>query len=139
MGYAIKLDTNGTRPDVVIRLIENGLVDFIALDYKAPRDKFKAITGMHDFDAFSRTLDYLCRGDLPFEVRTTVHTALLDEQNIAAIMDDLSVRKYSGVYYVQNYINNGGPTLGNLAPPPRIFDRSLLPTDCGYEVAFRNF
>lgn len=139
MGYAVKLDTNGTRPDVVIRLIENGLVDFIALDYKAPGNKFKAVTGIRDFEAFARTLDYLCRGTLPFEVRTTVHTALLDEQDIAAIMSDLSARGYGGIYYIQNYINNGGPTLGNLAPPPRAFDRALLPTDGGYEVAFRNF
>jgi pyruvate formate lyase activating enzyme len=115
MGYTIKLDTNGTRPDLIQDFLEHGLLDYVALDYKAPPDKFKAVTGINKFNDFKRTLDLLCAQNIvPFEIRTTVHTALMNEQDVFAIMTDLEHRNYTGAYYVQNYINNDGPTLGML-------------------------
>ncbi len=138
MGYAVKIDTNGTRPDVLLPMIHAGLVDYIALDYKAPHPKFHATTGMSQFDAFSKTLDYLCKNTLPFEVRTTVHSALLDEKDINAIMDDLGTRNYKGTYYIQNFINNGSPTLAPLAAN-RPINRSLISPVGGFKLEYRNF
>ena len=45
LGLLIKLDTNGTHPEVVCRVVEEGLVDYVALDVKAPAEKHLAITG----------------------------------------------------------------------------------------------
>ena len=48
LGFAIKIDTNGTRPSVVKALVEEGLCDYIALDYKAPPEQYGAVTGRPD-------------------------------------------------------------------------------------------
>jgi len=139
LGYAVKIDTNGTRPDILLPLLESGQIDYVALDYKAPREKYADLTRNRDFPAFSRTLDYLCGHNTPFEVRTTVHTGLLDESDVNFIIADLRARGYRGVYYIQNYINNGGPVLGPLSGPPRKLDRALIRDKAGFEIVWRNF
>src|SRR5690606_13704781 len=101
MGYAVKLDTNGLRPDIIHNFLEAGLLDYVALDYKAPPEKFKKVTGVDKYKAFSKTLALLCaQNNVPFEVRTTVHTALMDENDISAIIHDLDQRGYNGTFYV---------------------------------------
>ena len=140
LGYAVKLDTNGTRPDVVREMLQKKLLDYVALDYKAPISKYKKVTATHLFNSFDETLMRLCRQDtVPFEVRTTVHHDLLDERAIADIMDDLSARRYRGVYYVQNYINNDTPQLGSLPPQKKTLDIGKLPQPRGFTLEFRNF
>lgn len=141
LGYAIKLDTNGTRPDVIQDLLENDLLDYVALDYKAPPKKFKAVTGIDKFKTFEKTLDILCRQKtVPFEIRTTVHTALMDEQDVANIMNDLERRNYTGTYYVQNFCSdNDRLTLGFLPAQERKLDTNFLPTSVSFSREFRNF
>ncbi|MCK5284279.1 MAG: anaerobic ribonucleoside-triphosphate reductase activating protein [Alphaproteobacteria bacterium] len=141
MGYAIKLDTNGTRPDLVKNFLEHGYLDYIALDYKAPPEKFKRITGFQKFETFLETLSILCKQNtVQFEIRTTVHTSLLNEQDITAIINDLSSKNYIGTYYVQNFQNNNdSPTLEILPPQERILDISQLPQPKGFSIEFRNF
>ena len=121
MGFAIKLDTNGTRPDIVRQMLDRQLLDFIALDYKAPPSKTKTVTGVKLHTPFEQTLSMLCaQTKVPFEVRTTVHTHLMGEEDIMDIANDLHVKRYKGPYHVQNYMNNGGPTLGDLPEQSRI-------------------
>ncbi len=103
--FKIKIDTNGLNPDVLKELIDFSLVDFIALDYKAPADKFKAITKNDSIEKFYKTLDMLIDKKFPFETRTTVHSDLLNEEDINSIILDLSRRKYTGIYYLQNYLH----------------------------------
>lgn len=138
LDYAVKMDTNGSRPDVVRQLVSEGLVQYIALDYKAPRHLFNDITQCagHVYDAFSRTLDWLISLNFPFEVRTTVHPDLLDEENINMIIDDLEQRGYGGTYYLQYYFHTDS-TLGSLKQPVHHFDRSLLSDSI--PTGFRNF
>ena len=138
--FFTKLDTNGTRPDLVQSFLDQGLLDYVALDYKAPPEKFKTVTGIEKFQAFEKTLDLLCTQTIvPFEIRTTVHTALMEERDISAIINDLESRDYKGSYYIQNYINNGGPTLGMLPSQERTLDLSVLPTNKKFSIEFRNF
>jgi pyruvate formate lyase activating enzyme len=140
LGYAIKLDTNGTRPDIVQDLLQDGLLDYVALDYKAPPSKYKKITATRLFAKFDETLSRLCsQGKVPFEVRTTVHRDQLDEKSIAEIMEDLAARGYRGVYYIQNYINNNASVLGGLLPQKQSLDVSRLPPPKGFTLEFRNF
>jgi len=139
-GYAIKLDTNGTRPGIIQEMLQNDLLDYVALDYKAPLSKYKKVTATHLFKNFDETLSRLCWQDkVLFEVRTTVHSDLLDEKAIVEIMEDLTTRGYRGVYYIQNYINNNNPVLGNLPPQKQDFDISKLPLPKGFTLEFRNF
>lgn len=141
MGYAVKLDTNGLRPDIVGNFLDDGFLDYIALDYKAPPEKFKKVTGVAKFADFSQTLSLLCgQNAVPFEIRTTVHTALMDENDICAILHDLDSRDYRGTYYVQNFrADNDRPTLGMLPPQKRQLDCAALPATKKFRVAFRNF
>lgn len=140
-GYAIKLDTNGTRPDVIEKLLDEKLLDYVALDYKAPQDKWQRLTHCKDFDAFDKTLHLLCaQTGVPFEIRTTVHTALLSEDDIRLINCDLNAHGYKGTYFVQNYvINNGQKTLAALGPQARALERPLSNSAGGHSVAYRNF
>ena len=140
-GYAIKLDTNGTRPDLVKKLLDRKWLDYVALDYKAPPEKFKHVTGIDHFRNFEETLSLLCnQNHMPFEVRTTVHTDLLDENDIAAIISDLEEKGYKGTYYIQNFrADNNRPTLGFLPPPKRALRLDLIPSTVGFSVSFRNF
>lgn len=105
LGFKIKIDTNGLNPDVLKELIDFSLVDFIALDYKAPATKFKEITKNSSSENFYKTLDMLIDKNFPFEARTTVHADLLKEDDINDIILDLSQRKYTGTYYLQNYLH----------------------------------
>lgn len=140
LGYKLKLDTNGTRPDVVQALVAEGLLDMVAMDYKAPRPKFKQVTGLREslWDAFGTTLDLLIhQSQIALDIRTTVHTDLLNEIDILAIQDDLKQRGYTGTYHVQNYRH--GETLGNLEPQKIILNQAFVATPRKVRVAFRNF
>lgn len=141
LGYDVKLDTNGLRPDIIEDFLNQGFLDYIALDYKAPPEKFKKVTGVDKYEAFNKTLDLLCKQKtVPLEVRTTVHTALMDEEDVNHIIHDLDERGYSGTYYVQNFrSDNERPTLGMLPEQKRKLDCSLLHAPAGFDLEFRNF
>lgn len=141
LGYAVKLDTNGLRPAVIADFLERGLLDYVALDYKAPPDKFKKVTGTDKYEDFSRTLALLCaQKKVPFELRTTVHTALMDEDDIAAIIGDLEERGFDGHYYIQNFrADDGRPTLKSLPPQERHIDIGAIARPAGFHLGFRNF
>lgn len=141
MGYAVKIDTNGAKPDIISCLIENSLIDYVAIDYKAPKDKFKKVTGIEKFECFEKTLSYLCtQKDIPFEIRTTVHTSLLDENDISSIIKDLDERNYNGIFYIQNFISdNDRPTIGHLIPQKRILNREAILQPTNFPIEYRNF
>lgn len=141
LGYAVKLDTNGLRPDIIREFLELGLLDYVALDYKAPSHKFKKVTGVDKFEKFSETLNLLCnQSRIPFEVRTTVHTGLMNETDIIGIIDDLEHREYSGTYSIQNFCaDNNRPTLGFLPPQAQILDIRAIPKSKYFNIKFRNF
>ena len=128
MNYKIKLDTNGLYPEMVSSLVENDLIDYIALDYKAPKQKFEAITKNKHFDSFSKTLNYLIDKAFPFEVRTTVHSDLLQPEDINQMIDDLKKRGYENVYYLQKFVYTPD-TIGEVEEQKDVFDTSKLSTD----------
>ena len=132
--FKIKLDTNGLKPDIVQVLVENGLVDYIALDYKAPKEKYFEITKDKHFDSFSRTLNDLIQKQFPFEVRTTVHSDLLRVEEINRIIKDLLKRGYSGVYYLQPFVF-AEQTIGRVKEEEKPFDISQLSSEL--EVVWR--
>ena len=138
MGFLIKIDTNGTNFELIKRMVDDDLIDFVALDYKAPKNKFKLVSGTELFDKFEKTLDYLIKKNINMEVRTTVHTSLLNEDDINDIISDLENRGYSKTYHIQNFRNDNKNTLGNLGEQERILDKNLISHD-SIEVFFRNF
>ncbi|QDF28932.1 anaerobic ribonucleoside-triphosphate reductase activating protein [Halarcobacter anaerophilus] len=137
LGYKIKLDTNGFNPKMVEKLISFDLIDYIALDYKAPAYKFKEITKTTFNEKFFDTLDLLVDKNFAFEVRTTVHSNLLNENDINKIILDLKNREYQGIYYLQKYLHVDD-TLGFTNEATNIFDKTLLFKDL-IPIEFRNY
>jgi len=125
LGFLIKLDTNGTNPHIIRELLDLGLLDFVALDYKAPKDKFLQITHSNKYDEFSDTLDLLLACEIEFEVRTTLHYDLLNENDINTIIKDLSQKKYTKKYYIQEFLDTG-INIANLEKPSKSFDKTKL-------------
>lgn len=101
LGFKIKLDTNGTNPKMLEELISKNLLDYVALDYKAPEYKFKDITKCNHWNKFKQSLLLLVKSNVKFEVRTTWHTDLLTKQDINLILADLLALGYDGHYYLQ--------------------------------------
>ncbi|MCD6654590.1 MAG: anaerobic ribonucleoside-triphosphate reductase activating protein [Sulfurovum sp.] len=128
LNFKIKLDTNGLNTEMISALAENNLVDYIALDYKAPKQKFQSITKNKHFDFFSDTLEYLIKKEFPFEVRTTVHSDLLQAEDINQIIKDLLKRGYKNTYYLQKFIYTPD-TIGKVKEQKHIFDVSKLSDD----------
>jgi pyruvate formate lyase activating enzyme len=115
IGYKIKLDTNGTKPKVVKKLIENHLIDYVALDFKAPKEKFEIVTKTkkREYEQFLETLDILIKSTIDYEVRTTFYGGLLEIGDIETICDILENVGFDKKYYLQNALCETA-TLGSI-------------------------
>lgn len=134
IGYKIKLDTNGTNPSQIKKLLELELLDYVALDYKAPEAKFKQITYSNKYKEFSDTLDMLIESSIEFEARTTLHNDLLYVEDINDIISDLKSRGYNNKYYLQEFLDTES-NIGNIQASNKEFNKSLLNKDL--ETIFR--
>lgn len=73
LGYLVKLDTNGTNPKVIESLINENLVDYIAMDVKAPFSKYNEVCGVDiNITNIKRSIEILKKGIVDYEFRTTV-------------------------------------------------------------------
>jgi len=87
LGYKTKLDTNGSRPEVLQELIDKKLVDFIAMDIKAPFDKYALITGVDaNANILRRSMELIRQSGLAYEFRTTYDKEVLTDDDIAAVL-----------------------------------------------------
>ncbi|MFW2556713.1 anaerobic ribonucleoside-triphosphate reductase activating protein [Aliarcobacter butzleri] len=124
LGYKIKLDTNGTNLKLIKKLISNDLLDFISLDFKAPKNKFKSITSINSYDKLIETIKYLLKIDFSFELRTTVNTSLIDENDINEIINTIHCIGYNNTYYIQNFLETSS-NIGNIKKS-RSLDKNLI-------------
>ncbi len=86
LGYEIKLDTNGSNPDMLEALVRERLVDYIAMDIKAPLEKYEMVAKTRvDKEAIQRSVNIIKSSGLSYEFRTTILPALLSEQDVLAI------------------------------------------------------
>ena len=75
LGYCVKVDTNGSQPQTLRGLIENGLVDYVAMDIKAPKTKYFDVCGIDSDDILAnvcKSIELLLKKPVDFEFRTTV-------------------------------------------------------------------
>ncbi len=105
-GYEIKLDTNGTRPDVLASLIDEGLVDYVAMDIKNSREKYPATVGCKTVDmaAIERSVGMLREVRVEHEFRTTVVSGLHTDADMEDIGRWLCGEKR---YFLQNFVDSG--------------------------------
>jgi len=124
LGFKIKLDTNGSNPKQLKKLLEEYLLDFVAIDFKATKEKFKKVTKSNYYDNFLKSLKILKEYDIDYEVRTTLHNDLLDENDINEMQKVLVENGYDKDYYIQNFLE--ADNLSNLKKSNLFFDKSKL-------------
>lgn len=125
LGYKVKLDTNAMRPDVIEALLKEHLLDYVALDYKAPSSEMIRICGGGSEHRFWESFHILQKNNIAFEVRTTFHPDLLNESHLSMMADTLVREGYTHPFYVQIF-REGVHTLGNLPSSPRAIDVTRL-------------
>ena len=84
MGYAVKLDTNGSRPEVLKKLVREKLVDYVAMDVKNGPTAYGATVGLDSYrlEAVEESLRFLISGPVDYELRTTVVAQFHDDASI---------------------------------------------------------
>ena len=83
LGYAVKLDTNGYRPEVLRNLVEQGLVDYVAMDIKNGPDHYSTTTGVNiDLEKIEESIKFLASEKINYEFRTTICNPLHDTRSI---------------------------------------------------------
>ncbi len=85
-GFLVKLDTNGSQPHVLRAVLQDGLVDFIAMDVKAPLRIYDRLTGVRTpTSQILESIELIARSKVIHEFRTTVVKALLSPRDIDSI------------------------------------------------------
>ena len=104
MGFLVKLDTNGTNPTMLKLLIDHRLVDYIAMDIKAPIMKYQKVTcSTIDVLPIIKSIDLIKKSRVNYEFRTTVVKELLSDKDLEEIVLWLGkVKKY----YLQKFITS---------------------------------
>ena len=105
LGFLIKVDTNGSQPKVLEKLIKEQLIDYVALDFKGTKEKFFAITKSDFYSQFLSSFQLLQLSMVPFEIRTTYHSSLLNPEDIISMQEILLELGYDKTYYLQNFRN----------------------------------
>lgn len=86
MGYLTKLDTNGSNPEMLEIIINHSLVDYIAMDIKAPLEKYKEVThSVISPEEIKRSIRMIMNSDIKYEFRTTVVKSQLSKEDIINI------------------------------------------------------
>lgn len=105
-GYLVKLDTNGSNPEKLKELIDNGLIDYVAMDIKASPEKYPLTVGVENYDIepVRKSVELLKAGKVPYEFRTTVVKELHDA------VDFVEIGKWlqgCDKYFLQQFVDSG--------------------------------
>lgn len=106
MGYLVKIDTNGSFPDKLKKLIDESLIDYVAMDIKNSPEKYALTIGVNNFDMTPvyESIKILLEGKVDYEFRTTVVKELHAPQDIEKIGETING---ADKYYLQQFIDSG--------------------------------
>ncbi|HBF68107.1 MAG TPA: anaerobic ribonucleoside-triphosphate reductase activating protein [Firmicutes bacterium] len=114
IGYKIKLDTNGTNSTIVKKLIDDKLIDYVAMDIKSSLDNYHLLTGVtRDFSKIKETIELLKQDKVDYEFRTTLIDEYHDEDDIKKIGSLLIGAKK---LYLQKFVMSDDVINKNLHP-----------------------
>ena len=115
LGMLIKLDTNGTCPDKLQYAIDNGLVDYVAMDIKNCREEYAKTCGLSEMDIskIEKSVEILMQSGVDYEFRTTVTKELHTPDDFAKIGQWIKGAKR---YYIQSFVDSGDIILEGLNP-----------------------
>lgn len=106
MGYLVKLDTNGYNPDILIDLVNKGLIDYVAMDIKNSKEKYAVTAGLPSLDItrIEKSVQFLLSGAVPYEFRTTVVKELHNEEDMKSISHWIAE---ADRYFLQSFQDSG--------------------------------
>ena len=124
MGYAVKLDTNGSRPDVLKALVAKGLVDYVAMDVKNSPALYPKTLGFERYDLGSveESLRFLIGGNVDYELRTTVVSQLHSSASMEEMgqwLSSLPAPKKPRQLWLQYFTDRDTVLFSGLTPPTR--------------------
>lgn len=117
LGFKVKLDTNGTYPEKLKALLDKKLLDYVAMDVKAPLEGYKAVAGTDAFNLKIKESIELLKGcDIPYEFRTTVVNELHSTGDFRRIGELI---RGARAYYIQCFKDSGNILCDGLSAPSR--------------------
>lgn len=121
MGYYIKLDTNGSRPDMLKALVEEKLIDYVAMDIKNSPDRYGETIGLSQLPKeIEKSMVFLMEGELDYEFRTTVVEEFHSEADILALgqwLSQLSPDRKAKRLFLQPYADRDSVLVSGLHTP----------------------
>lgn len=107
LGFKVKLDTNGTSVETVKRLVDANLLDYIAMDVKAPLDQYNKVTYVPDIEELKRAISYIQTCGVDYEFRTTFLPNLTKDDIMQILETVKGCKNYSLQAYVKpSFITN---------------------------------
>lgn len=115
-GYKVKLDTNGYHPELLKAIIDEGLVDYVAMDIKNSEEKYALTCGLDDInmDIIKESISILMNSGIDYEFRTTVVDELHEEADFEKIGEMIRGAKH---YFLQRFTDRDSVPYGNLTAP----------------------
>lgn len=115
LGYAVKLDTNGTNPEVVKTLVRDNLCDYFAMDIKSDRESYNKIIGLDSYDTkkVEQTVEFFLSRNADYEFRTTLVKEFHDTENIIRIGEWI---KGANKYFLQKFKDSESCIQSHLSP-----------------------
>ena len=102
MGFLMKLDSNGTNPEIVKKAIKEKMVDYLAMDIKAPLEKYSKIVRVDvDTEKIKRSIHMIMESGIDYEFRTTLVKSLLSEDDIIGIGKEINGAEN---YFLQRFV-----------------------------------
>lgn len=132
-GYLIKMDTNGSKPDVLEKVIRERLVDYLAMDIKGPLKRYRQIASVEvDTSEIKRSIELIMTSGITYEFRTTVVRSQLDLQDLVSVA---KLVRQARLYVLQPFIpvkTLAGPMLSEIPYTPEEFStiREKLEKEC---------
>ena len=116
LGYPVKLDTNGNHPELLKQLIDEGLVDYVAMDIKNSEEKYAWTCGLEsmDLNPIKKSIEILINSDIDYEFRTTVINEFHSEEDFDKIGEMIKGAK---AYFLQRFTDRDSVPYGNLSSP----------------------
>jgi len=123
LGFLIKLDTNGTNPEMLTEIAAARLVDYLAMDIKAPWDKYQAVVGRTvDLNKIKKSVKIIKESGLPYEFRTTVGPVWLDAEDIMTMAGEL---QGAALWYLQKFVSRSDLVNPKFIGAPGYADKEL--------------
>lgn len=101
LGFLVKLDTNGSNPQMLKKLIDRKLINYVAMDIKGPKEKYRYFVGRKaDVEKIQKSINILKKGKIDYEFRSTLLPFLHKKEDVLEMAEWIRGAKK---YYLQSF------------------------------------